>query len=247
MRIRFAVLLLTVAMVSPALSQEPSLGNVARASRAQRAQSPQPAKVFSNEDSNPQAIKDGEDPLTVFRRARDGFIHDTSHRCQEQSSGNSGPGWRKSATYEVAASDRMRFVAQEGSARTEWLLIGDAYYAKENGSSWRKLTNPQEVRQGQITFPGALIPQEMIFGFQPGDLRSFGDQGVGPTPTILYRYTTHSGDFDRTVNYWIGKQDSLPHRIEMRTETRSWGTAPIVWTESITCSYGVELKIEPPL
>jgi hypothetical protein len=247
MRIGLAALLLTVAMASPALSQEPSLGSVARASRAQRAQSPQPAKVFSNEDSNPQAIKDGEDPLAVFRRARDGFIHDTSHRCQEQSSGNSGPGWKKAAAYEVAASDRMRFVAQEGSARTEWLLVGDAYYAKENGSAWRKLTNPQEVRQGQITFPGALIPQEMIFGFQSGDLKSFGEQGVGGTLTVLYRYTVHSSDLDRTVDYWIGKQDSLPHRIEMRTESRSWGTKPSVWTESITCSYGVEIRIEPPL
>jgi len=247
MRIRLLRIWLTVALISPALSQEPSLGDVARASRAQQAQSPKPAKVYSNEDSNPQAIKDGEDPLAVFQRASLGFQHDTAHRCQEQSSGNSGPGWKKSATYEVAAADRMRVVALEGSARVEWLLVGDSYYLKENGGSWRKLTDPREIRLGQIAFPGALIPQELWFGFQSGDLKSLGDQVVGGTRAVLYRYTTHSTDFDRTVDYWIGMQDSLPRRIEMRTESRSWGTAPIVWTESITCSYGVDIKIDPPM
>jgi hypothetical protein len=66
-------------------------------------------------------------------------------------------------------------------------------------------------------------------------------------PTVLYRYTTHSTDFDRTVDDWIGRRDSLPGRIEMRTESRSWGSLPTVWTESITCSYGVDIKIESPM
>jgi hypothetical protein len=78
-------------------------------------------------------------------------------------------------------------------------------------------------------------------------LKSLGDQSAGGMATVLYRYTSHFSDFDRTVDYWIGKQDSLPRRIEMRTETRSWGTAPTVWMESITCSYGVEIKIDPPM
>ena len=247
MRIRLFVIWLTVPLIAPAFSQEPSLGDVARASRAQQAQTPKPAKVFSNEDSNPQAIKDGDDPFAVFQRASLGFQHDTAHRCQEQSSGNSGPGWKKSATYEVAAADRMRLVALEGSARIEWLLVGDANYSKQNAGSWRKLTDPREIALGRMTFPGALIPQELRFTFQPGDLKSLGDQSAGGMATVLYRYTSHFSDFDRTVDYWIGKQDSLPRRIEMRTETRSWGTAPTVWTESITCSYGVEIKIDPPM
>src|SRR5258708_8328913 len=108
----------------PAFAQDPSLGDVARASRDHHAQSPKAGKVFNNEDSNPQAIKDGEDPLAVFQRARLGFIHDTGHRCQEESSGNSGPGWKKSATYEVEATDRMRLVSRDGSAQVEWLLAG---------------------------------------------------------------------------------------------------------------------------
>jgi hypothetical protein len=247
MRLRLSVLWLALALTLPAFSQEPSLGDVARASREQRAQSPKPPKVFSNEDSNPQAIKDGEDPLAIFQRASLGFQHDTAHRCQEESSGNSGPGWKKSATYEVAATDRMRIVALEGSARVEWLLVGDAYYTKENGGRWRKLTEPQEIAQGRFTFPAGLIPQELRFGFHAGDLKSLGDQVIGGTRAVLYRYTAHLSDFDRTVDYWIGKQDSLPQRIEMRTESRSWGTAPTVWTESIRCSYGVALKIEPPI
>jgi hypothetical protein len=250
MRIPLAVWL-ALALISPAFSQEPSLGDIARASRAKQAHEPKAAKVFSNEDNNPQAIKDGEEPLAVFQRASLGFQHDTAHRCQEQSAGNSGPGWRKSATYEVAATDRMRFVtldgsSQNGSARGEWLLVGNAYYLKQDGGPWRKLTDPREIALGQM-IPGASIPQELRFGFQPGDLKSLGDQVVGGAPAVLYRYTVHTYDLDRTVDYWIGKQDSLPHRIEMRTESRSGGTRPSVWTESITCSYGVEIKIEPPI
>lgn len=230
----------------PALAQDSSLGDVARTSRDHHAQSPKSAKVFTNDDSNPQVIQDGEDPFAVFQRARLGFLHDTAHRCQEESSGNSGPGWKKSATYEVAAADRMRVVSQDGATRVEMLLVGDSYYKHDDGGSWRKLTDPREVRLGEIVFPGALTPQELQFDFQPGDLKSLRDPGTGGPPTVLYRYTVHSTELDRTVNYWIGKQDSLPHRIEMRTETRSSGIPPTIWTESITCSYGVAINIDLP-
>jgi hypothetical protein len=142
MRIRLLVIWLTVPLIAPAFSQEPSLGDVARASRAQQAQTPKPAKVFSNEDSNPQAIKDGDDPFAVFQRASLGFQHDTAHRCQEQSSGNSGPGWKKSATYEVAAADRMRLVALEGHLSTRRLEIVGRSVRRRNGHSPLPLHEP---------------------------------------------------------------------------------------------------------
>src|SRR5206468_7404977 len=129
----FALLCLS-ALTSAAWSQEPSLGDVARASRAKQGQSPKRAKVFTNEDSNPQGITDGEDPLAVYVRARLAFLHDTAHRCQEESSGNSGPGWKKSATYEVAATDRMRVLAQDGSAQVEYLQVGSDYYSKNDST-----------------------------------------------------------------------------------------------------------------
>jgi hypothetical protein len=106
--------LLGLAISSTAFAQETSLGDVARASRARQASSRKEAQVFSNEERTPQSIKDGEDPLEVFTRARDGFLHDAPHRCEEEGSGNSGPGWQRSETYEVAAADRMRLVTQDG-------------------------------------------------------------------------------------------------------------------------------------
>lgn len=36
------------------------------------------------------------------------------------------------------------------------------------------------------------------------------------------------------------------HRTEMHTEERSSGTAPVVWEESTSCSFGAGVKIEPP-
>lgn len=238
------MLLLVAAFSSPSFSQEPSLGDVARATRARQAKSPQPAKAFSNEDSGPVEIKDGEDPLQVFEQARIGLLHSTSYRCQQESSGNSGPGWRKSESYEVAAADRMRMVAREGSDQVEWLLIGDDYYEKPNRGPWKKLTSPQELALAKMVFPGLTVPLGMQF--QPGELKSLGDQVVAGVRTVLYRFTTHNVEMDRTINFWFGKQDSLPRRVEMRTESKSSGTAPIIWQESTSCSYGVVVKIEPP-
>lgn len=246
MRFPLALIVFALASVPSTFAQEPSLGDVARASRAQQARSPKPALVFSNEDQGPQEIKDTDDPLDVYQRGSAEFLRDTSHRCYEQSSGNSGPGWKKSATYEVAAADRMHLVAQDGSSVGESLLVGDSYYAKADGGSWHKLTSDQEIALGRMTFPGALIPQELAFGFHAGDLKSLGKQSAAGVPTILYQYSVHSTDFDRTVSYWLGQQDSLPYRIEMKTEERSWGSAPVVWQESISCSYNVSLQIEPP-
>lgn len=190
-------------------AQEPTLGDVARASRARHASAPKPAKVFSNEGSNPQAIKDGEDPLEVFTRARTSFLHDTSHRCQEESFNNSGPGSHRITTTEVASADRMRVAFQDGSDRGERLLVGNTYY-QNAGGSWRKLTSPQEVNQGRITFPAALIPQELQFGFQPGDLKPRGDQVVEGVRTVLYRFVTHTYEMDRTVNCGSERRTACP-------------------------------------
>jgi len=247
MRSQLLFCLLGLSISAAVFAQDPSLGDVARASRAHQAKSPKPVKVLSNEENNPQAIKDGEDPLEVFTRARSGFLHDTSHRCQQESSNNSGAGSHKNITMEVAAADQMRLALQEGSDHGEWLLVGDTYYARVGGAGWRKMTSPQEVGMGKITFPAGLIPQELQFGFQPSDLKPQGDQVIEGVPTVLYTFVTHTYDMNRTINYWFGKADSLAYRIDMRTESKQRDTRPVIWGESTTCKYGVEIRIEPPL
>ena len=246
MRVALSLFLLALALAPISYSQEPSLGDIARSSRAHSSTSPQPPKVFSNEESGPSEIKDGEAPLDVFTRAALGLLHDASHRCQAESSGNSGPGWTKANTVEVAGSDRTHIVMQDGSDGGEWIVVGGDYYLKLPASSWQKMSAAEATASGRNPLPGALLPQEMEFHFEPGELKLVGNEVVAGVPVVLYRYTTHSSDFDRTVNYWIGKKDSLPRRIDMRTETRSWGVAPVVWQESISCTYGIEIKIEAP-
>ena len=246
----YATLLLFFLMAVPfSLAQEPAppaLGDVARATRAHQSQATRKAKMFSNEDSEPQSIKDGEDAIDVLNRARQLFARDTAHRCQQDSSGNSGPGWKKDLTLEVAATDRMRTIIQEGSDRVEWLMVGDQYYLRQSNGSWQKVIGPQQVAVAKMAFSSGVIPQELQFAFQAGELRSLGDQRIGAAPAVLYRYTVHLSDFERTIDFWIGKQDSLPRRIDMRTQSRSRGSAAEVWHESTTCSYGVDIKIEPP-
>jgi len=247
MRSGFLLCCLSWVMSSILLAQEPSLGDVARASRAHQAQLPKPSKVVSNEDDDPLPIKDEEDPLDVFTRVRTGFLHDTSHHCQQESSNNSGPGSHKNITMEVGAADRMHLVVQEGSDKGEWLLVGDTYYQRVGSAPWRKLTSPQEIAMGRITFPAALIPQELQFGFQPGDLKFQGNQVIQGVPTVLYKFVTHTYDMNRTINFWFGRANSLPYRIDMRTESKDSFSPPVVWEESTTCKYGVEINIEPPL
>lgn len=244
---RAITLSLLVFIVPVAFSQEASLGDIARATRNQQSKSTHAAKVFSNEDNGPSEIKDGEDPVAVYTRARIGLLHDTAHQCHEESSGNSGPGWRKSSSYEVAASNRMRIVTQDGPAKAEWLMVADAYYVKQEGASWKKLASPEEIALGQKFFPAGLIPQEMQFAFERGDLKFLGNESVNGLPTVRYQYVVHTSDMDRTVNLWIGSRDSLPYRTEMRTETRSSMSGPVVWQESTSCKYGVDVKIEPPM
>ena len=239
-------LALWLAPFSPA--QEPSLADVARATRAQQSQSTKNAKVFSNEDNDPQEIKDGEDPLDVLNRAWRQFAHDTSHRCQQESSGNSGPGWKKSITMEVAAADRMRTVIQNGSARSEWIMVGNAYYEREGGTPWRRLTDPGQSKLADIVFSqGALPGPASTASFKPSDLVSLGSQTIGADPTVLYRYSIHLSDLDRTFDFWVGKRDTLPRRVDMHTESRSSVSASESWRESTTCFYGVEIKIDPPI
>ena len=243
------VWLLLVPLIAVSCSaQELSLGDVARATRAQQAQSPTKAKVFSNEDSGPQEIKDGEDPLEVLNRAWRQFAHDTAHRCQQESSGNSGPGWKRSITMEVAAADRMRTVTQNGSFRTEWIMVGNSYYERESGSPWRKLTDPAQSKVADLAFDQGVLPgPASTASFNPSDVVSLGNQTIGADSTVLYRYFIHLNDFDRTFDFWIGKRDSLPRRVDMHAESRSSISAPEVWRNSTTCAYGVEIKIDPPI
>ncbi|HXJ89735.1 MAG TPA: hypothetical protein VMS18_23170 [Candidatus Binatia bacterium] len=247
MKILFSLLLVLV-LAPFTLAQEPSLGDVARATRAQQSQSPKNAKVFSNEDSDPQEIKDGEDPFDVLNRAWHLFAHDTAHRCQQESSGNSGPGWKKSNTMEVAAPDRMRTIYQEGSTRSEWIMVGNAHYEREGSGPWRKLTDPGQSKLADIVFSQGVLPgPESLSQFKPGELKSLGKQVIGADQTVLYRYSIHLSDFDRTFDFWIGTHDSLPRRVDMHTESRTSISAPEVWRESTTCVYGIEIKIEPPM
>jgi hypothetical protein len=246
MKIVWLLFVPLLAPLSPA--QEPSLADVARATRAQQVQSAKKPKVFSNEDNNPQEIKDGEDPLGVLNRASHLFAHDTAHRCQQESSGNSGPGWKRSVTMEVAAPDRMRTITLNGSARSEWIMVGNAYYEREGAGAWRRLTDPQQSKLADLVFTAGVLPgPESIANLKSTDLVSLGNQTIGADPTVLYRYSIHLSDFDRTFDFWIGKRDSLPRRVDMRTDSRSSISAPEVWRESTTCTYGVEIKIEPPI
>lgn len=238
--------LLAILVIAPPLFAQEPAGDSGRFISDQEAKSKPATKILTDEDSGPAAIRAGEDPLQVFQRARARFLRDSSHRCREESSGKSGPGWRKSEIYEVEGADRMRIQVEDGSKRSEWLLVGGTFYFKEDGMAWRRITSEQEVFQARFNF-STLIPQELNFGFKAGDLKQVGSQVVGGVRVVIYQFTGDTVDMDRTISFWLGKRDSLPYRVDMRTVSKERFSPVTTWYESTTCTYGIRVEIEAPI
>jgi hypothetical protein len=88
------------------------------------------------------------------------------------------------------------------------------------------------------------VPDELKFGYKSGDLKLVGPQVIDGSPTFLYRATPHDIAIDRTIDIWIGSIDNLPRKTDMFTRDLSMKTS---WQETTSCTYGVDIKIEPPL
>ena len=66
------------------------------------------------------------------------------------------------------------------------------------------------------------------------------------TPVFLYRFVYHSTDFDRTINTSVGVNDGLLRKWNRLSVSRSGGSAPTITDETISCTYGDPINIQPP-
>lgn len=182
------------------------------------------------------SIKPGDDPLEVYQRASKGLLADTSHRCVSDSTGNSGPGWKHHTVFEIAGPTRTHVVTDE-LVKREWVILEDDSYAKLEDAPWQKLSQQQKAAMGGGPFP---FPEELMYRLEPGDLKFVASEPLNGIPSLHYRDSIHTYDLDRTIDYWFGVHDGLPHHLEMTTNNRDMGTS---WRESIVCTYGpIEIK-----
>jgi hypothetical protein len=249
---RFASLIAAAILVSCAVGlaqdqsvQDRPLGDVARETRAQTAQTAKPARTLVSEGSNPTPVSAGDDPVDVVTRAAAALVHASSLRCEMRSSGNSGPrpGWSRVEIIETEGADRVHTVGEltNPHRREETIYIGGEVYGKLDNGPWEKT----DALKGTHVNGGAMaLPDELKFGYKKGDLNLTGVQFINGSPTLHYQDKVRDIAIDRTIEIWIGSNDNLPRRTAMVTHDLQMKTD---WQETTDCTYGLSITIEPPL
>jgi hypothetical protein len=249
---RFVGVLLAMLLICGASlsAQDRSLGDVARESRAPKAPSAKAKKVLTDEDSITKPISDGDEPTEVVTNAFLALARNTSHRCVEEASGNSGPGWSKTSITEIAGPDRTHVISDEirpAPRHQEWIWIGDDLFLKEENSPWRKIRNPQMhnyLLPKDVRAPAKADLNQQYNGW---DTRLVGREVLGGVPVMQYRFSVHTDDFEKIVTTFVGVNDGLPYKTETWTSSRLGTTPPITWHDSTSCAFGVGIRIEPPV
>lgn len=252
MQLAWAFVAGVLAFAIPLAAQERPLGDVARESRANKDKTSRPTKVITNEElggGTPEPVKATDDPVQVVFKARAALLKDTQHVCRVEANGNSGPGWTDSTLVEVGGADRRHFLQIKNPDRVEYIVIGQRVYAKLGNGSWESSWGQKGVDEAKLAqmLEGMGVSQAMFFGYGPGELKMVRSEAVGGVPALLYEDKIHAGDMDRTISIWVGANDGLPRKTEMQTVTRTWGSAPIVWRETMTCFYGGTISIREPM
>lgn len=232
-------------------AQDQPLGDVARAARAQKASSPHAAKVLTNDDFHPKTepVAATETPLDVVNKSRVALLHDVSHSCRRETSGNSGPGWAEVRVMEAAGPDRAHILIDQSRPsplRNEYIMVETDVYHRSGNAAWEKMPADQAKALGSL-LSDAQLPDVLKFGYSGADLKLVGPQTMDGSPVFLYEYDVRAGDMDRKIEIWVGANDHLPVRTHMLTVTKSWGTGPVTWQETTTCSYGAAVNIERPM
>ena len=233
----------TIILASICFAQDQSLGDVARATRAQ-AQSTKPAKVLSNEDSDGQAITAKDQPADVIPKAVAAMLRDTSHSCRKVVTGNAG-GSPVARLIEIAAADRIHVKAEQLSPQrtlAELIVIGNDAYGKVGDGPWQKASD-EEKADFEIPELSALIPEELKSGYTNDNLKLVGPMVINGVQTFQYQSTLRNNDVNQTTNLWVGAGDYLPRRTEIQTQYLKMNTGR---DETTDCTYGSRISIDPP-
>jgi hypothetical protein len=229
------------------LAQDAPIGDVARAARAEKAQTQHASKVVTDEDIGPQVgpVAETDDPAEVVNKAAANFQKDTLHSCREELTNNSGPGSSTESTKDVAGPDRMHLVVDRrgsNAGHTELIILGEDVYMRSGSASWTKSA-------GSGALPPNVLPEALWNHYQSGELRLTGRDVAGGSVVFVYETKYHPGGVsnrDRSIEISVGVNDGLLRRVQMVTSDGSF-RPPIVERNVMTCSYGQVPEIKPPM
>jgi hypothetical protein len=245
----FSVWFLSLLLPLASWAQDSSIGDVARAARADKSQAPHASKVVTDEDIGPQVgpVAETDDPAEVVNKAVASFQKDMQHTCREEFTNNSGPGSSTESIKDVAGPDRMRMVVDRRGANaghTEFIIIGQDTYLRTGSAPWMKSATPGAM-------PPNVLPEALWNHYQSGELRLTGRQAVGGAIVFVYGTKYHPGGVgnrDRSIEIWVGVKDGLLRRVQMVTsEATASFIPPTVERDTMTCSYAQVPEIKPPM
>jgi hypothetical protein len=238
------------AMLSSA--QDAAIGDVARAARAERSQTPRAGKVVTDDDLAPQLqpVSATDDPKQVLERANHAWLTVLPRTCHNVGSSNNGPGSSDDILTETAAPDRGRIVMNlQGGldpGRRELIVIGNDMYSRRGTGPWRK-----DTAEGSLagTVRMNRLPDELTYSY--GTLKLIRRDVIEGSPTFQYEVKFHPGGDEtreRTIDFWVGANDNLLRRIDvLNQEMPPSPQAGIKRGGTTTCSYGPVPEIKPPI
>lgn len=199
-----------------------------------------------------EVIHATDDPSSVVRDAEAKFVRDYNHRCQMESSNNSGPGWHDHQVYEVAAADRYKITTENQIAsevkKGEIVVIQDEAYQRLGDGAWQKMDPRWMGYLKKMGGPPMPISSAIGYRIDPGSVRFAGNDTVDGETTLRYEMNADNHvDMTKRILYWVGVHDGLLHKTEERVETKSWGSAPTTSHSVMSCTFGEKLKIDAPI
>jgi len=201
-----------------------------------------------------ELIKPNDDPASVVTKAELALAQDFRHRCQTETSTNSGPGVHDLVLFEVAAPYRFRMFVEEKTARDttqrrEIIMINDKVYHREGDEAWQEL-GPEWVGYFRKSIGGPPMVTSSAVGYrwEGTDLKFAGRDMLDGEPTLRYDFSFDDrAELAKTIKYWVGVYDGLPHKTEEAVTTRGWGSAPIHSHTVTHCTFGGHIAISSPM
>jgi len=244
---RLCALPIVVVLISQALSfsQEQSLGDLARDTRARKSQLPHAAKVLNNDEGNEKPLSATDDPGDVLMKAELALLNGMPHRCRSEITNNSGPGSAETSVTEVAGRDRIHEIANQtrpDAVRVELIVVDNDGYRRKGNNPWEKL-DATEVSRVRPPYNFQVGGKSRYDGW---DVKLVGQEVIDGIPVFLYRFIYHTVNFDRSINALVGVNDGLLRKWDRLSVSREIESGPITTHETIFCTYGEPINIQLP-
>jgi hypothetical protein len=242
-----ATILLLSALSS---AQDEPMGDVARQARAQKSAAPHATKVLTDENFEPGPVSESDNPVEVVNKAAHALSRDSAHSCIHEFAG-ANPGESLEILVEFDGPDRLRIVKKSSSDSHayESIFIGTAAYRSTANGGWSRDPQDAPIPVSQRD----RLPEGLAntLSYVSADLKLVRRDVVGNALTFLYENKFHPAGVsnrDGTLDTWIGVNDGLLRKVEMRTsESVASSITPTVSTDTTTCSYGRVPSIKPPM